>query len=179
GIRSRINDGARAIRRLAESDVGPPHRPRLRRSPLMTADRHLLLGLLALQTGLIQQAQLVAAFHAWTCDKSRSLADHLVALGHLDAVRRSALEALADLHVQAHGGDVERSLAAIPTGLPTRESLAGLGDPDLDATIGHVGSRRDSTDLGNADADRTISYAVGTATSDGQRFRVLRPHAKG
>src|SRR5262249_40114765 len=29
------------------------------------------------------------------------------------------------------------------------------------------------------DADRTASYAVGTATSDGQRFRVLRPHAKG
>jgi hypothetical protein len=26
----------------------------------------LLLGLLALQTGLISQAQLMAAFHAWT-----------------------------------------------------------------------------------------------------------------
>src|SRR5262249_14217312 len=26
---------------------------------------------------------------------------------------------------------------------------------------------------------RTASYAVGTATSDGQRFRVLRPHARG
>jgi hypothetical protein len=38
----------------------------------MTADRHFLFGLLALQTGLIQQAQLVTAFHAWTCDKSRS-----------------------------------------------------------------------------------------------------------
>jgi hypothetical protein len=143
----------------------------------MTADRHLLLGLLALQTGLIQQAQLVAAFHAWTCDKSRSLADHLVALGHLDAARRRALEALADLHVEAHGGDVERSLAAIPTGASTRESLAGLGDPDIESTIGHVGSGQDTTDLG--DADRTASYAVGTATSEGQRFRVLRPHAKG
>ncbi len=145
----------------------------------MNADRHLLLGLLALQTGLIQKAQLVAAFHAWTCDKSRSLADHLVALGHLDAARRSALEALADLHVEAHGGDVVRSLAVIPTGRSTRESLAGLGDPDIDATIGHVGSGEDSTDLGTADADRTSSYAVGTATSGGQRFRVLRPHAKG
>jgi hypothetical protein len=29
------------------------------------------------------------------------------------------------------------------------------------------------------DADRTTSYGVGTATSDGQRFRVLRPHARG
>ncbi len=42
---------------------------------------HLLFGLLALQTGLIDQAQLVAAFHAWTRDKARPLADHLVALG--------------------------------------------------------------------------------------------------
>src|SRR5262249_14615228 len=30
-----------------------------------------------------------------------------------------------------------------------------------------------------AASDRTASYAVGTATSDGQRFRVLRPHAQG
>jgi transposase len=49
----------------------------------MAAERHLLLGLLALQTGLIQPTHLVAAFHAWTCDKPRSLAEHLIALGHL------------------------------------------------------------------------------------------------
>ena len=60
------------------------------------ADRHLLFGLLALQTGLIQQAQLVAAFHAWTGDKSRPLADHLVALGHLNAAQRSVVEAMED-----------------------------------------------------------------------------------
>ena len=72
----------------------------------MAADRHLLFGLLALQTGLIQQAQLVAAFHAWTSDKSRSLAEHLIALGHIDAARRAAVEALADVHVVAQNGDV-------------------------------------------------------------------------
>jgi eukaryotic-like serine/threonine-protein kinase len=32
------------------------------------ADRHLLFGLLALQNGLIDQGQLVAAFQAWTRD---------------------------------------------------------------------------------------------------------------
>jgi hypothetical protein len=46
--------------------------------------RDLMIGLLALQTGLVDQGHLVAAFHAWTRDKSRSLAEHLVALGHLD-----------------------------------------------------------------------------------------------
>ena len=33
--------------------------------------RDLLFGLLALQTGLINQAQLVAAFHAWTQARAR------------------------------------------------------------------------------------------------------------
>jgi serine/threonine-protein kinase len=142
----------------------------------MAADRHLLFGLLALQTGLIQQAQLVAAFHAWTCDKSRSLADHLIALGHLDTARRAPIEALAALHIDAQGGDVEKSLAAVPAGRSTRESLARLADVDIAASIGHLGAASTHAD---ADSDRTASYAVGTATSDGQRFRVLRPHARG
>ena len=34
-----------------------------------TTDRHLLFGLIALQVGLIDQAQLVAAFQAWARDK--------------------------------------------------------------------------------------------------------------
>jgi eukaryotic-like serine/threonine-protein kinase len=35
------------------------------------AERHLLSGLIALQVGLIDQSQLVAAFQAWARDKSR------------------------------------------------------------------------------------------------------------
>ena len=44
---------------------------------MAAADRDLLFGLLALQNGLIDQGQLVAAFQAWTRDKARPLADHL------------------------------------------------------------------------------------------------------
>jgi eukaryotic-like serine/threonine-protein kinase len=146
----------------------------------MAVEHDLLFGLLALQNGLIQQTQLVAAFHAWTCDKSRSLADHLVAQGHLNAARRGLLEGLAALHVEAHCGDVERSLAAVSAGKSMRASLANLGDPDIEATLGHVRVSRGATeDDGQADADRTADYSVGTATSNGQRFRVLRPHARG
>src|SRR4029077_10627061 len=32
---------------------------------------------------------------------------------------------------------------------------------------------------GDDDPDRTASYSVGAATSAGQRFRILRPHAQG
>jgi hypothetical protein len=59
------------------------------------ADRHLLFGLLALQNGIINQGQLVAAFQAWTLDKSTSLADHLEARGDLPAARRT-VSRLAD-----------------------------------------------------------------------------------
>ena len=82
------------------------------------------------------------------------------------------------LHLKKHGGDAENSLAAIPVGRATREELAGLGDPQIDASLARVGSGSGSTETDD-DFDRTPSYAVGTATSDGQRFRVLRPHARG
>ena len=58
----------------------------------IAADRHLLFGLLALQNGLIDQVQLVAAFQAWTCEKTRSLADPLLARGDRDADARAGLE---------------------------------------------------------------------------------------
>ena len=49
------------------------------------ADRHVLLGLLALQNGLVTESQLVLALEAWTLDKSRSLAHLLEARGVLTA----------------------------------------------------------------------------------------------
>jgi serine/threonine-protein kinase len=140
----------------------------------IAADRNLLFGLLALQNGLINQGQLVAAFQAWTLDKARALSDHLVGRGDLDADDRSAVDALVARHIKRHGGDVERSLAAVPAGRSTRESLAGIDDPDVGGTLAHLGPPSTLRD-----EDRTASYAVGTVTSDGQRFRLLRPHARG
>jgi serine/threonine-protein kinase len=145
----------------------------------IAADRNLLFGLLALQNGLINQAQLVAAFQAWTLDRARALADHFIALGHLNEVQRAVVEAMADLHVAKHG-DIERSLATVSAGRSTRESLAQIGDAQIHATLARLGSALTDRDQdADADSDRTASYAVGSATSDGQRFRVLRPHARG
>ena len=110
------------------------------RAMTAAADRHLLFGLLALQNGIINQGQLVAAFQAWTLDKSRSLADHLEARGDLTGARRALLEALAEVHLEAHGGDVAKSLAAVSAGKSTRESLVLIGNPEINATLGHVAS---------------------------------------
>jgi hypothetical protein len=142
----------------------------------IATDRDLLFGLLALQIGLIDEGQLVAAFQAWTRDKARPLADHLASRGDLDGDDRVAVEALVARHLKKHGGDPGPSLAAINAGRSTHESLARLGDADIEASLGHV---RPASTQADDDADRTASYAVGSATSDGQRFRVLRPHARG
>jgi serine/threonine-protein kinase len=139
------------------------------------ASADLLFGLLALQIGLIDQAKLVAAFQAWTLEKGRPLAEHLVAMGHLDADDRAAVAALVVRHVKKHGGDPEKSLAAVRVEPSIRKSLAAVADAPIGSTL--VGPVFGPD--GDGDPDCTASYAVGAATSDGQRFRILRPHAQG
>jgi tetratricopeptide (TPR) repeat protein/tRNA A-37 threonylcarbamoyl transferase component Bud32 len=138
------------------------------------AKHDLLFGLLALQTGMVSRDQLVAAFGAWTGGTRRALADLLVEQGALDASGRDLLRALAERQLKLHGGDPEKSLAALDVGRSTRESLAKIDAPEIEGTLAHVGSHSADT----AD-DRTSTYSVGTTSSDGQRFRILRPHAHG
>jgi len=138
----------------------------------------LIFGLLALQNGLIEQAQLVAAFHAWTRDKTRHMAEYLIEQGAIEGGDRAALEALASRHLQKHGGDPERSLAALPTEHSTRERLRliAIGDLELDASLSRLGP---GATLPGEDHDLTASYVFGAPTSDGQRFFKLRPLARG
>ncbi len=144
----------------------------------VTAESNLLFGLLALQNGLINLAQLLAAFQAWTLDNGRSLADYLAARGDLDPEQRAGVEAMVGLHLKKHGGDAAKSLAAISAGRSTRESLTALGDPAIEQSLTQLalGSEGDA-DRTDSYSVGTASYSVGTATSDGQRFRVMRPHA--
>src|SRR5688500_18323628 len=106
----------------------------------MTTDtsRHLPFGLLARQVGPAAPAQPVAALHAWTCDRSRSLASHLQALGHITGAQRATIKALAALFVEKHDGDVEKSLAALHVGSSTRKSLAQAGGPEVEATLTYI-----------------------------------------
>src|SRR5215510_11632208 len=95
--------GCRPPTAEAERPSPPPALPEACPMAALAADRNLLFGLLALQNGLINQGQLVAAFQAWTLDKVRALADHLITLGHLNDAQRAVVEAMADLHVSKHG----------------------------------------------------------------------------
>ncbi len=139
--------------------------------PRSDADRDLLFGLLALQTGLIDQGALFTAFNAWSRDRSRPMADLLADRGDLSPSRRALIEGIVAEHLALHGGDPGMSLAALRVGPSTREELARIGDTDLDASIANVAPADDPY--------RTAEPAFGDATSSGRRFRVLRPHARG
>jgi serine/threonine-protein kinase len=139
-------------------------------------NRDLLVGLLALQNGLVDQDVLLLAFRTWTRDKSRRIADILAAQGVIDAGERNLLEGLAVKHFNRHDNDPEKSLAALNPGHSIRVSLANIGDPEIEATLGHAASGSGGTEN---DADRTGAYVAGTTASDSRRFRVLRPHAQG
>ena len=62
--------------------------------PTRDPARDLLFGLLALQTGLINQAQLVAAFHAWTQARDHPMAKILAGPDALSAPCLTLVEGL-------------------------------------------------------------------------------------
>jgi hypothetical protein len=77
-----------------------------------TADRNLLLGILALQTDFINRDALVAAMLAWSVAEHRPLEDVLVDQGALDPAYRDLLRPMVDGHIARHGGP-EASHAAL------------------------------------------------------------------
>jgi eukaryotic-like serine/threonine-protein kinase len=142
-------------------------------------NRDLLFGLLALQTGMIDQDVLVAAFRAWTRDKSRPIAAVLADQGAVDPGDRDAVEALVLRHLRKHGDDAGRSLAAVAAPASIVASLACLGDHDVDVTLGHLPGSRSGPTVRDEVQDASATVSMGGATSDGRRFRLLRPHARG
>ena len=80
--------------------------------------------------------------------------------GDLDADARAGVEAIVALHVKKHG-DVEQSLAAVPSNRSTRASLAALGEPEIEATLARVARSKNgpATDAEDDDPDRTGTYS--------------------
>src|SRR6266478_1228946 len=97
----------------------------------MSAKRNLLLGMLALQNNFINRAQLLAAFNGWVEDKSQSLGGLLLEQKALTSEQHALLEALTAAHLQQHGDDADRSLAALTPAGSARRDLERIGDEDV------------------------------------------------
>jgi serine/threonine protein kinase len=148
-----------------------------------STDRNLLIGILALQMDLISQQQLIQAMQAWLLSKQIPLEDLLLQQKAVQPESRDFLRSLAEKHLQLHSNNAERSLAALSSSTSVRKKLQDLNDSGIDRTLTRVSELRD--------ADPTIHVQSATqlaATIIGgdhsrahreQRFRILRPHAKG
>ena len=137
-----------------------------------SADRNLLFGIIALQMDFISRDQLIAAMNAWVLDKHKPLGQVLSEQGALSPEDNEAIETLVRRHLLRHENDPERSLAALSSiGQRLRDDLGRISDPEVQASLPCVGAAR-------GDAESTLSY-VGSPTTPGGRFRILRPHAQG
>jgi serine/threonine-protein kinase len=137
-----------------------------------SADRNLLFGIIALQMDFISRDQLIAAMNAWVLDKHKPLGQVLSEQGGLSPEDHEAIEFLVRRHLLRHDNDAERSLAALSSiGQRLRDELSHIADPDVEASLGCVAATR-------PDTESTLSY-VGSPTTPGGRFRILRPHAQG
>ena len=123
--------------------------------------RNLLVGLLAVETGLVSEGQLVDALGTWRFNKAHSITDHLEARGEVTAEARARLEEMATFQIEEHQGDVEKALAAVPASTSTLESLAAMGDLDISPTLERILARSRSTEDGNP--GRTSSDSAGAA----------------
>src|SRR6185312_2499723 len=112
------------------------------------------------------------------------LAEILVEQGALDSAHRSLLENLAELVLSRNDGDPEKSIAAFgKTGSTLGEVRDPLSDFDWkltgDPTVVQCEPVSEALDPLEGDGESATVRTVGAATSNGQRFRVLRLHAKG
>jgi serine/threonine-protein kinase len=159
------------------------------------ADRNLLFGVLALQMDFISRDALIRAMNAWVLEKTKPLGQILEDQGALRGDAHTLLEALVRKHLELHSGDPERSLASVSSLGSAREDLRQIADPDVQASLarmsaaGRQGQDAHATPASNcptsggpatdADPYATRPPSVGTPTSSGLRFRILRPHARG
>jgi hypothetical protein len=94
---------------------------------------------------MVSRDQLVAAFGVWTGTHDRSMAEVLTQDSALDPEEQALLTALVEKHLKRYSGDPEKSLAALELG-PSRESLARIGAPDVQASLARLGTGSDSTE---------------------------------
>jgi serine/threonine-protein kinase len=139
-------------------------------------DQNLLFGILALQNGLIEQPDLIAAFQSWTKERARSMAQVLVERGVLTQADRSMLEGLVRRHVEKLCGNAElgpaidRDEGAFAANVCSSGNGNHADPAEFTRGAGQERETEESFDW---------SFSLGQTTAEGGRFRLLRHHARG
>lgn len=139
------------------------------------ADRNLLVGVLGLQLGLITESQLIEAMQRWVFRKSVSIELILEECGAIDASSRESLCEIAERHLKIHGNDAIQSISILGVITKVSNPLQKLNDAEIDATVSLILQNSLGAE-GPIEPDTTF---LPVRSSDGDRFQILRPHARG
>ena len=140
-----------------------------------SSDHNWLFGFLALQNNFISREEMIAAVSVWMQDKSKPLDQILRERKALADNEHQLLAGLVEIHLARHDGDPQKSLAAL-------SSIGSLADPEIEAMLSSVSANRPDTPIDDTPAtslDPDATLTIGTRSSAGLRFRILRTHAKG
>lgn len=142
-------------------------------------DKNLLFGILSLQAGVIDEAQLVTAMKRWAFEKDRSIDVILLEQGVVTVGQVELVQSMVEAQLKLHENDTEKALASFGSvELATLSIREAVDDSDLHKTIDHlqtlnptVNQTRKSQPQRNSNKDAFVK--------SGSRFRVLRSHARG
>lgn len=135
-------------------------------------DRNLLVGILAFQMDFISREQLVSAMRLWLLNKQMCVEEVLLSQNVLRHDTFEFLRATVAKHIEEHGGDPKKSLAAINSISSLQDELRCLQDADINESLNRAVAAHVEQD------SATISFRPAVSHSS-TRFRVLRPHARG
>ncbi len=149
------------------------------------SDRNLLFGILAMQMDLITREHLVSATSKWLTDKNLPIEQILLEQGALSESDRDLIAPLVARHIENHGGDPAQSLAALSSIASSLcEQLATLGDGDIELSLTRVRTPGQTADDSTMMRSSGSGMEIGSGSAVGgrrvvERFRILRPHARG
>ncbi len=155
-----------------------------------TAERELLLGLLAVHVGLLQPDQLSASLGDWARDRSQSLGGILCQRQLLDAAEQQALDRLVQALLRRPPDQIAHLLTALlPDDLVA--GLVGLNDAVVNAWLASLGKGPAAVTVDHpgfaAHAEMPTVQTGGPGVSglapppgtSHVRYHIVRPHARG
>jgi serine/threonine protein kinase/tetratricopeptide (TPR) repeat protein len=142
---------------------------------MLSTDRNLLFGILALQMDFITRDALIAAMYTWVQNKAKPLGQILVEQGHLNPQHLALLEPLVQAHIEAHNNDPQQSLASLSSVSSVRDQLAAISDDQLQQSLLGVESEAELSATRQARIDAIydrFEAAWRAAASSGERPRI-------
>lgn len=136
-------------------------------------EKNLLAGLFALKGERITSDQFVAALSVWLRQQGCSMSSILLAQGAIDAETEALLLQEVEKQLAMHENDIEKVLEAL--GVSTSALAVTGASPLLDESSTVLFSSPPHA----SQARQFPNEPPALGSTDGPRFHVLRPHAKG